>query len=105
MEDKYNPERLLLRVANSLESEGKMAWSVAYEDLARYEILIEIKDSNDNFRIRMLEDKVVLLRRRTVKNHDELEKNKDNLGGVVINRMQKSPINYSNYEDFSNHFL
>lgn len=100
MEKKYNPSILLMGVALNFEFEGKEHDLVTNDELAKYEILIEIKDSIDKFRLRMFNDKLLLLRGKTVKNHDELEKNKDNLGAVVVNSVQKSPIKYSNYEDF-----
>jgi hypothetical protein len=102
MRKKYDPNFLLLRVASYFESEGKMRWVVDNNVFAKYEIVIEIKDSVDKFRIRMYGKRLLLMRGNLIKNLDELEKNKDNLGAVVVNRLQKTSIEYSDFEDFYN---
>ena len=106
MKDKYNPSFLLLCVATCFKSEGKNFWEVGNDEIAKYEIVIEIKDSAEKFRIRMAKNKVELIRgvglSGLTKDHDELEKNKDNLGAVIVNRKQKTSINHSNYEVFWN---
>ena len=102
MENKYNPEFLLGRTTSYFESEGKMSWTFTNDEMAKYEIVIAIKDSTDKFTIRMFEDRVVLLIGKRVKNHEELERNKDNLGAVIVNRGQETSTNYPNYEVFWN---
>jgi hypothetical protein len=102
MRKKYDPNFLLLCVATYFESEGKMRWVVDNDVFAKYEIVIEIKDSVDKFRIEMHGKKLLLMRGLVIKNHDELEKNKDHLGFVIINRVQKTSIEYPNFEDFYN---
>lgn len=102
MRKKYDPNFLLLKVATYFESEGKMRWIVDNDVFTKYEIIIAIKDSVDKFRIGMQENRLLLMRGHVVKNHDELEKHKDNLGAVVVNRVQKTSIEYSDFEDFFN---
>lgn len=102
MRKKYDPNFLLLCVATYFESEGKMRWVVDNDVFAKYEIVIEIKDSVDKFRIGMYGKRLLLMRGNLIKNLDELEKNKDNLGAVVVNRLQKTSIEYSDFEDFYN---
>lgn len=102
MEKKYDPNFLLLYVAAYFESEGKMRWVVDNDVFAKYEIAIEIKDSVDKFRIGMYGKRLLLMRGSVIKNHDELEKNKDNLGAVVVNRVDKTSIEYSDFESFYN---
>ena len=100
MRKKYDPNFLLLCVATYFESEGKMRWVVDNDVFAKYGIVIEIKDSVDKFRIGMYGKRLLLMKGNVIKNHDELEKNKDNLGTVVVNSLQKTSIEYPDFEDF-----
>jgi hypothetical protein len=102
MRKKYDPNFLLLRVASYFESEGKMRWVIDNNVFTKYEIIIVIKDSVDKFRIGMHGNRLLLMRGNAVKSHDELEKNKDNLGAVVVNRAHKTSIEYSDFEHFFN---
>jgi len=102
MKKKYDPNFLLLYVAAYFESEEKLRLVVENDVFAKYEILIEIKDSVEKFRIRMHGKRLLLMRGSLIKNHDELEKNKDNLGTVVVNRVDKTSIEYSDFESFYN---
>ncbi len=102
MKKKYDPSFLLLCVVAYFESEGKMRWVVENDVFAKYEIVIEIKDSVDKFRIGLCGKRLLLMRGSVTKNHDELEKNKDNLGSVVVNREQKTSIEFPDFEEFCN---
>lgn len=102
MRKKYDPNFLLLCVATYFESEEKMRWVVDNNVFPKYEIVIKIKDSVDKFRIGMCGVRLLLMRGNVIKNHDELEKNKDNLGAVVVNRVEKTSIEYPDFEDFYN---
>lgn len=102
MKKKYDPNFLLLYVAAYFESEEKMRLRVDNDVFAKYEIVIEIKDSVDKFRIGMHGKRLLLMRGSVIKDHDELEKNKDNLGTVVVNRLQKTSIEYPDFESFYN---
>jgi hypothetical protein len=104
MEDKYNPQFLLGRVAHYFEvKEGNFV--LTKKEILKYRIEIEIKNSEKNYTIAMDQKGSVLLLEGAdisgaTKNHDELEKNKDNLGAVVLSRVQKTSIGYSDFEDF-----
>ena len=101
MENKYNPELLLGYVAQYFEAQEEKNLTVTNKEIANYEIVIEIKDSAEKFRIIMRDGDTKLLGEMGFeKNHEKLEENKDNLGAVTVNRRQKTSINYPNYEEF-----
>lgn len=81
--------------------------TVTNDELANYRIEIEIKDSAKKYTIDMDKKGRILVLEGArasllgwVKNPDELEKNKDNLGAVVVNRKKKEPVEYPDFENF-----
>ena len=106
MKPKFNPDVLLFQTALIFESDSKLAWSVSSNDpvLKRYEILIEIKDSTDRFRINADEKFNAVLFRGTAswkaQKIGELQKNENQLGAVIINKEKKLRKSYHNFEAF-----
>jgi len=103
MEEKYNPVFLLTRATQYFEAmEGNS--DITIEIIRKYKIEIEIKDSAEKYTIAMDKKGDILLLgaelRGLIKKHDDLEKNKDNLGAVIVNRAQKEPEDYPNLESF-----
>lgn len=104
MEEKYSPTHLLSSVASSYEL------GVTKEKIAKYKIEIEIKDSAKNYTIRKDQHgKTLLLEgteiKESIKNHDELEKNKDKLGEVTIFINNKKKKEFKTFEEFIEKFV
>jgi len=109
MELKYNPESLLFRTALIFEFDGKMAASLTDHDpaLKKYVILIEIMNSNEWFRINMDYKFNYLLSRGSRKewrlqNPDELDKNENQLGRVIVKKESKTRKEYHKFDLFWN---
>lgn len=100
MEDKYNPSRLLPEIATYFESEEKIICEVPNEEIAKYRISVYPKKSMHKFVIMMVNDRIELLRKNAIKNYDELEKNKDELGHVAVFKGRKPLRTYRTYEEF-----
>lgn len=91
MTTKYNPMMLLIQTAITFEFDGMLAASMSNDDpaLKKYEILIEIKDSDDWLKIKADENFNILLLRGSeekwqLQNPNELEKKVDRLGIVNV---------------------
>ena len=109
MEEKYDPNYLLTSVATLFEAEGKNFFVVSNEDIVKYKIEIEIKDSAKKYTIAMAQKGRVLLLEGAeisgrIKNHDDLEKNKDKLGEVKIFINNKEKMKVKSFEDFCEKF-
>jgi len=109
MEKKYDPECLFFYAALLFESDSKISFTLTSDDpVSRsYEILIEIKDSNDWFKINIDDKYKYLLSRGSEKewhlqNLNELEKEKNKLGKVVVKREGKLRKEYHKFDLFWN---
>jgi len=105
MEKKYDPNQLLLSVAICFESEGKTLFEVPNEEIAKYKIEIEIKDSAKKYTIAMDKKGEVLLLEGVdlsgwIKKHEVLEQNKDNLTAVKIFKQNLEIVKFDTFDDF-----
>lgn len=105
MEEKYEPYRLLFRTAQHFEREEGNNY-VNNDVIANYRIEIGIKDSAKNYAIRMDQKGGVSLLEveaetfKIIKNHEELEKNKDNLTAVKIFKQNLEMVKFDKFDDF-----
>jgi len=107
MQLKYDPRSLLFRTALFWEHEGKMGWSLSIDDpaLKKYEILIEIKDNDEWFRINVDDKFNYLLSRGSegewkLQNPNELDNNESQLGHVIIKKEGKIKREYHKFSLF-----
>lgn len=107
MELKYNPESLLFCTALIFEFDGKLAVALTDHDpaLKKYVILIEIMNSNEWFRINVDYKFIYLLSRGSRKewrlqNPDELDKNENQLGKVIVKKESKTRKEYHKFDLF-----
>jgi len=107
MQLKYDARRLLFPTAVFLEAEGKMKWTLANNDpaLKKYKILIEIKNSDEWFKINVDDKFNYLLSRGSegkwqIQNLNELDKNEDQLGQVIVKKEGEIKREYHKFDLF-----
>lgn len=105
MEEKYDPNYLLIQTVAYFESEGKTHFVVKNEDTIKYKIEIGIKDSAKKYTIAMDQKGNILLLKGAeisgrIMKSDELEKNKDNLTTVKIFKQNLEQVKFDSFNDF-----
>jgi len=105
MEEKYDPDRLMMNVAMQIKSVGAMVFSADQEDLKKIQIHITLKDPKASPFLIIKDPErsdaaILLLQGTRVKRSNSLIATKDNLAAVTIYYEGKIYRSFPSYEDF-----
>lgn len=107
MELKYDPTFLFINTVFFFEFDGKAVAGLITHDpvLKKYVILIEIMNDAEWFRINVDDKYKILLSRGSRKewrlqNPDELDKNENQLGKVIVKKESKTRKEYHKFDLF-----